>query len=587
MTVLTLAKRPVLALAPPRRWIKPWNIGMLALPVVGMGVLGFHRRWISDDGLITTRVVRQILAGHGPVTNVGERAEASTSTLWTWMLAAVTWITGRDPARIAVYLGLALTLAGIGFAMDGTRRLFAPDLTTKWLAPAGSLVVVALPPFWDFATSGLETGPMFGWMGFSWWLLVRQQAGLRRPAPWVISLVLGLGTMIRPELAVVAAIFLAALWLTVRPKWKQTLVWLASFGGIPFAYEIFRMGYYGMITPNTAISKEAGGTNYSGGWTYLMDTVNPYKLWFPLAVLSFAFGVVIVRRRRAEERLILPIAAVSAGIAMELYVIRIGGDFMHGRMNLPAIFLVMLPLSVLPLGRLLGAVVGLTAIWAVLCVNGYRVHYSWQGSISSTTGISDERLYYSKFTRTPNPDSAEPFIKANAQLADLLRQARNSGRPMLSDYGEGFYPMRADVGARVAEMWSYLGTQGAVAPLDEITLDAYTLSYPLGSHMGITMRGRPGHEKRVPDFWVVADYGDGTAQFVGAVPTEPDQTTFVQDVTTAREALSCGKLAELQHAVRDPMSVSRFWRNLTGAVSRTSLRFPEDPNAAVKEFCGK
>ena len=35
--------------------------------------------------------MRQILAGHGPVFNPGERVEANTSALWTWLLAAATW----------------------------------------------------------------------------------------------------------------------------------------------------------------------------------------------------------------------------------------------------------------------------------------------------------------------------------------------------------------------------------------------------------------------------------------------------------------------------------------------------------------
>jgi len=52
---------------------------------------GWRQRWIADDGLIEARVVRQILAGHGPVFNPGERVEANTSALWTWLLAAATW----------------------------------------------------------------------------------------------------------------------------------------------------------------------------------------------------------------------------------------------------------------------------------------------------------------------------------------------------------------------------------------------------------------------------------------------------------------------------------------------------------------
>ena len=36
---------------------------------------GWARRWMSDDGLIVLRTVRNLLAGNGPVFNAGERVE--------------------------------------------------------------------------------------------------------------------------------------------------------------------------------------------------------------------------------------------------------------------------------------------------------------------------------------------------------------------------------------------------------------------------------------------------------------------------------------------------------------------------------
>ena len=58
------------------------------------------------------------------------------------------------------------------------------------------------------------------------------------------------------------------------------------------------------------------------------------------------------------------------------------------------------------------------------------------------------------------------------------------------------------------------------------------------------------------------------------------------ELAAARHALRCGDIAELQHAVRDPMTVHRFFRNLTGSVSRTFMRFPGDPVVADHEYCG-
>jgi arabinofuranosyltransferase len=56
-------------------------------------------------------------------------------------------------------------------------------------------------------------------------------------------------------------------------------------------------------------------------------------------------------------------------------------------------------------------------------------------------------------------------------------------------------------------------------------------------------------------------------------------------VLAARHALSCGRIKELMDSVNEPMSLHRFWDNLTGSVRRTSLRIPADPFEAERRFC--
>ena len=69
---------------------------------------GFARRWISDDGLIVLRTVRNLEEGNGPVFNAGERVEANTSTLWQYLILLVRWVTNAPLESIAVNLGLSL-----------------------------------------------------------------------------------------------------------------------------------------------------------------------------------------------------------------------------------------------------------------------------------------------------------------------------------------------------------------------------------------------------------------------------------------------------------------------------------------------
>ncbi|WP_436772832.1 hypothetical protein [Yinghuangia sp. YIM S09857] len=65
------------------------DLAATAGPTVFLAAMGWNRRWMADDGLILTRVVRQVVAGNGPVYNVGERVETSTGTAWQWLLVAV------------------------------------------------------------------------------------------------------------------------------------------------------------------------------------------------------------------------------------------------------------------------------------------------------------------------------------------------------------------------------------------------------------------------------------------------------------------------------------------------------------------
>ena len=46
--------------------------------------------WVSEDAFITFRAVDQLLAGHGPVWNLGERVQVYTHPLWYGLLVLTT-----------------------------------------------------------------------------------------------------------------------------------------------------------------------------------------------------------------------------------------------------------------------------------------------------------------------------------------------------------------------------------------------------------------------------------------------------------------------------------------------------------------
>src|SRR5262249_38487451 len=153
-------------------------------------------------------------------------------------------------------------------------------------------------------------------------------------------------------LGIVTLVFGTAGYLIVRPPLRRALALLATALALPFGYQIFRMGYYGELVPNTAIEKEAQSSNWGTGWDYAENFISPYHLWLPLLMLALVVRVGWWRRdddRTGRANLVAPAAAAATGVIMAGYVIKVGGDFMHGRMLLPATFCLLLPVMLVPL----------------------------------------------------------------------------------------------------------------------------------------------------------------------------------------------------------------------------------------------
>ncbi len=157
-----------------------WVSVVVVAALFGWGA--WERRWIADDGLIVLRTVRNLLAGNGPVFNAGERVEANTSTLWTYLIYLGGWIGGPVRLEYVALVHGAGAQRGRDRAGDARHgRLYAPGLQGRraLLLPAGVLVYIAVPPARDFATSGLENGLVLAYLGLLWWMMVCWSQALR------------------------------------------------------------------------------------------------------------------------------------------------------------------------------------------------------------------------------------------------------------------------------------------------------------------------------------------------------------------------------------------------------------------------
>ncbi|REQ53976.1 hypothetical protein DSJ35_17125, partial [Mycobacterium tuberculosis] len=563
----------------------------LWLSVTAVAVLfgwgSWQRRWIADDGLIVLRTVRNLLAGNGPVFNQGERVEANTSTAWTYLLYVGGWVGG--PMRleyVALALAMVLSLLGMVLLMLGTGRLYAPSLRGRRaiMLPAGALVYIAVPPARDFATSGLESGLVLAYLGLLWWMMVCWSQPLRaRPDSQMflgaLAFVAGCSVLVRPEFALIGGLALIMMLIAAR-TWRRRVLIVLAGGFLPVAYQIFRMGYYGLLVPSTALAKDAAGDKWSQGMIYVSNFNRPYALWVPL-VLSVPLGLLLMTARRRPSFL-RPVLApdygrvaravqsppavvafiVGSGVLQALYWIRQGGDFMHGRVLLAPLFCLLAPVGVIPIllpdgkdfsretGRwLVGALSGLwlgIAGWSLWAANSpgmgddaTRVTYS---------GIVDERRFYAQATGHAHPLTAADYLDY-PRMAAVLTALNNTPEGALllpsGNYNQwDLVPMiRPSSGTapggkpapkpQHAVFFTNMGMLGMNVGLDVRVIDQIGLVNPLAAHTERLKHARIGHDKNLFPDWVIAD-GPWVKWYPG-IPGYIDQ----QWVTQAEAALQC------------------------------------------------
>ena len=599
----------------------------------------WQRRWIADDGLIVLRTIRNLLAGNGPVFNAGERVESNTSTAWTYLVYLGSLIGG--PMRleyVALALSLALSVAGVVMVMLGTARLWAPGLAGRraLILPAGVLVYLAVPPARDFATSGLENGLVTAWLGLLWWMLVCWAQARRRPGRGsgpvfvgALAFVAGLSVLVRPELALIGGLALVMMVLAAS-SWRQRALIVTAGGVLPVGYQIFRMGYYGLLVPQTALAKDASGSKWGQGLTYLANFTDPYALWVPAVLLAGLAAVLLADRfggvprspdrtgpapsAGLADRVQSPRAVVAfmliSGAVQGLYWIRQGGDFMHGRVLLAPLFCLLLPVAVLPVvipagfrltdlpkgfpekgHRLTGAALALWLVlagWALWAANSNgmgrdatRVTYS---------GIVDERKFYSQATGHAHPLTAADYLDYPRMRAILVAINNTPDGALLLPSGNwdvwDVVPQKPPIeppppGVSLADwrrqhathtvFFTNLGMLGMNVGLDTRVIDQIGLANPLAAHTARLEDGRIGHDKNLFPDWAVAE-----GPWLKERPWIPE---YLDEgwVEQAQAALGCPDTVEMFKSIREPMTRPRFIGNFNRAWEFTRYRIDRVP----------
>lgn len=535
------------------------HLAPIALLVLVFAAIAYHLRWNSDDAFVSFRAVAHLLAGHGPNYNVGERIEAFTNPLWVYALAGVAWAMGLEHLeRIAVYGGIALSCGGLALVMLGALRLHEPHgenaAESAARAPTVALPVFAaalagIRPFQEYATSGLETGLAFFVISAG----LAQLFGAAEERPRRTALWLSLLPLVRPDFA----LYLLALggWLLLRcvradapssERLRRCVGVAAALVALPATYQIFRMGYYALLVPNTALVKEASMARWDQGFFYLVNFVEPYHLLLLIAAFGLLASLLLVRRRGRHPRFASALGACTLASALHAaYVTRVGGDFMHARLLLTDLWVLTAPLAALPAlrsrgrPRLAWIASALAIAWGVTASLHFRVPYEDMGprfvnneravwrSGADTDFINDEPV---DPTRPPEPTVAGFFLSGNAGIR------------------------------------AYAFAKHGIR--DVVVIDYCGLGGPILSHILLTGERREiGHEK--------CYLADTVPWLLAARPTLPsDPDLDPQRVEFAREVLHASIASEYLSAIRAPLTARRFLANLRNASRYTRFRLP-------------
>ena len=504
---------------------------------------------MSDDGFINLRIVDQLFAGNGLSYNAAERVEAATSTLWLLVCSIGKLLSlGFDVPTEVFLMGLSAGLSALAVYTA------VPD---KSRVPLGMFAYCSLQASWDFVTSGLETPLSLLWLAIVFRSCVSELKGFRLlpAAAWI-----GLGPLIRPDFGLFSIMGLGILLYRLRAESERPFLRSVVSIGIaallcPLIYQVFRMGYYAAIIPNTGIAK-LGGTNWEQGVIYLRDFTNDYFLW-GLVVLVFSLWSLQQSQRMKRVRLL-----VLLGVGVHtLYVVSVGGDFMQGRMLLPDFFLAC---CCIPSARFANDRVrvrgGALLCWCMLVALFARP------VANPDTGIfNDQRLYFSGDEyRVTLRDYTEYMWLFRDQISAKVEHPTplwigphlKPDRKLVAQF-----PVDADMVMTV----NALGIVGYAASPASHFVDRWGLSSPLAARAKRLSPGVIGHERYLNDGWVLAKYSK---------PMEGEALT----VKEGRRALQCPELVELHNAVSAPLTLDRFLRNIAESVRLTMLKLPSNPD---------
>jgi arabinofuranosyltransferase len=392
-----------------------------------------------DDAYIHLRVAQNLVRGDGPVFNVGDRVEVTSSPLWTLLLGA--GLRAGLSSHAVILLGAlgSAALAGAAAAWLGAEVAGTPGVVA-------SLLLATLPGFAAWTGSGMETPLAVAAVASATasMLATTSVIGVVRTA-----LLSSLLCYLRPELMACAPslIGLAVLSLPRRDLPRALIAGAAAWIAPLAVLFLSRHWYFGEWLPNTYYAKVAGGgiAQRVKGLQYVGHFASLHPVYFILAGAALIPAGAAERPTGVRQDALLPVACrrpvhrVAIVLAnFLLAIVWAGGDgFYFARLALPALPL-LAAMSAATLLRFSGVRMRVFALAAALVL---QVGWSFRGTgefgrymvgpifaENSRSGVS-----CAPFRREPSPPwgSAASPMPANVRSSISLG-SRTSTSPVPS-----------------------------------------------------------------------------------------------------------------------------------------------------------
>ena len=270
--------------------------------------------------------------------------------------------------------------------------------------------------------------------------------------------------------------------------------------------------------------------------------------------------------RDHDRRMVIATGAMWLAAALHaMYITAIGGDYMHGRLLLPAFFAFAIPASVVVRKNAIPAIVATAVVgaWALVSITAFRPPAPPVTTFGlGPAAIADWRVVEGAAIKPKDVALGPNGNEAKQQQKDGVR---------------GFFGVADKTPRPAADPHQYVMMLGSIgvpaydAGTHVWVVDIGGLAEPLAARTAPVPGRQAGHRKQVDDAW----YG---ARFTTDA-TDPK-------VVAARHALACGPGHRLIEAVDGKLTPGRFLSNMFRSVSLTRLHVPSDPTVAEREWCG-